>query len=82
MSGRCSLLESKNCHGRSRLQLALPLTARPRIRREADVDAGDLLPGSVVEVEVRCEAALVAGRTATFQARAVEVVDRYRQGDA
>jgi hypothetical protein len=35
----------------------------------------------VVEVQVWCEAELVAGRTATFAARAVEVVDRYREGE-
>jgi Flp pilus assembly protein TadG len=48
---------------------------------QADVAAGDLRPGSVVEVQVWCEAELVAGRTATFAARAVEVVDRYREGE-
>ncbi len=45
------------------------------------IDAGDLSPGSVVEVEVSCDAELVAGRSSTFRARAIEVVDRFRQGD-
>ena len=48
----------------------------------AAIDAGDLAPGSVVEVEVRCDAELVAGRRSTFEARAIEVVDRFRQGEA
>lgn len=47
----------------------------------AAIDAGDLRPGSVVEVEVSCDAELVAGRSSTFRARAIEVVDRFRQGD-
>ncbi len=47
----------------------------------AAIDAGDLSPGSVVEVEVRCDAELVAGRRSTFEARAIEVVDRFRQGE-
>lgn len=47
----------------------------------AAIEAGDLSPGSLVEVEVNCDAELVAGRHSTFTARAVEVVDRFRQGD-
>ncbi len=47
----------------------------------AAIDAGDLSPGSVVEVEVSCDAELVAGRSSTFRARAIEVVDRFRQGE-
>ena len=46
----------------------------------ASIEAGDLSPGSLVEVEVSCDADLVAGRSSTFTARAVEVVDRFRQG--
>lgn len=49
---------------------------------EADVAAGDLAPGSVVEVNVSCVTALVAGRQATFTATAFEVVDQYREGEA
>ncbi len=45
------------------------------------INAGDLSPGSVVEVEVSCDAELVAGRSSTFRARAIEVVDRFRQGE-
>ncbi len=48
----------------------------------AAVDAGDLEPGSVVQVEVSCDAELVNGQRSTFTARAVEVVDRFRQGEA
>lgn len=47
----------------------------------ANIDAADLDPGSVVEVEVTCVADLVAGRQATFTASAFEVVDRFRQGE-
>jgi Flp pilus assembly protein TadG len=47
----------------------------------AAIEAGDLAPGSFVEVEVNCDAELVAGRHSTFTGRAVEVVDRFRQGD-
>lgn len=47
----------------------------------AAIDAGDLTPGSLVEVEVTCDAELVAGKHTTFSARAVEVVDRFRQGE-
>jgi Flp pilus assembly protein TadG len=47
----------------------------------AVIDAGDLQPGSLVEVEVSCDAELVAGRRHTFTAAAVEVVDRFREGE-
>jgi Flp pilus assembly protein TadG len=47
----------------------------------AAIETGDLSPGSLVTVEVSCDADLVAGRTSTFTARAVEVVDRFRQGE-
>lgn len=48
----------------------------------ATIRAGTLEPGSVVEVDVSCTAELVAGRRATFNATAIEVVDHYRQGEA
>lgn len=47
----------------------------------AAIDAADLLPGAVVEVEVTCDTELVAGASASFTATAFEVVDQYRQGD-
>ncbi len=47
----------------------------------AAIAAANLDPGSIVEVEVTCDAELVAGRSATFVATAYEVVDTYRQGD-
>jgi Flp pilus assembly protein TadG len=48
----------------------------------AAIAAANLEPGSIVEVEVTCDAELVVGRRATFVATAFEVVDTYRQGDA
>ncbi len=48
----------------------------------ATIDAANLEPGSIIQVDVTCEAELVAGRSATFTAQAYEVVDRFRQGDA
>ncbi len=48
----------------------------------ATIDASNLEPGAVIQVEVTCEADLVAGRSASFTASAFEVVDRFRQGDA
>lgn len=48
----------------------------------AAIQTGDLSPGSLVEIEVVCDAELVAGRSSTFTARAVEVVDRFRQGES
>ena len=48
----------------------------------AAIAAASLSPGSVVEVEVTCNAQLIAGRQATFVATAYEVVDTYRQGEA
>lgn len=48
----------------------------------AAVQAGDLAPGSVVEVEVTCDAEFVVGASATFRAVAFETVDQYRQGEA
>lgn len=48
----------------------------------ATIAAPTLEPGSVVEVQVTCDAQLVVGRRATFVATAYEVVDTYRQGDA
>ena len=48
----------------------------------ATIDASNLEPGSIVQVEVVCEADLVAGRSASFTASAFEVVDRFRQGEA
>ncbi len=48
----------------------------------AAIAAASLEPGSIVEVEVTCDAELVAGRRATFAATAYEVVDTYRQGEA
>ena len=47
----------------------------------AIIDVANLLPGSVVEVEVACDTELVAGKRATFTAKAFEIVDQYRQGD-
>ena len=47
----------------------------------ASIETGDLGPGSLVEVEVSCDADLVVGRSATFTGRAVEVVDRFREGE-
>ena len=47
----------------------------------AVIDAGDLRPGSLVEVQVSCDAELAAGRRYTFTAAAVEVVDRFREGE-
>jgi len=47
----------------------------------AAIDASNLRPGSVVEVEVTCDAELVMGRRASFNATAFEIVDQYRQGD-
>lgn len=47
----------------------------------AAVQAGDLSPGSVVEVEVACDTELAFGRSFTFRATAFEVVDTYRQGE-
>ncbi len=47
----------------------------------AAIAAASLEPGSVVEVQVTCDARLIAGRQATFVATAFEVVDTYRQGD-
>ena len=49
---------------------------------QATINAANLEPGSVVEVQVDCLADLVAGRQALFTAVAFEVVDQYRQGDA
>lgn len=48
----------------------------------ATIDAANLEPGSIVQVDVICQAELVAGRTATFTASAFEVVDRFREGEA
>jgi Flp pilus assembly protein TadG len=48
---------------------------------QADIDTGDLSPGSVVAVQVACEAELAFGRSFTFRAAAFEVVDAYRQGE-
>lgn len=47
----------------------------------AAIDAGSLEPGSVVAVQVTCDAELVLGRSASFDATAFEVVDTYRQGE-
>ncbi len=44
------------------------------------IQAGDLSPGSVVEVEVTCDAEFVVGASATFRAVAFETVDQYREG--
>jgi Flp pilus assembly protein TadG len=48
---------------------------------DSAVELNGLSPGSVIVVEVTCDAALIGGHRATFEAQAVEVVDRFRQGD-
>ncbi len=47
----------------------------------ATIDANSMAPGSVVAVDVICRTDLVAGRQATFTAQALEIVDRFREGE-
>lgn len=83
-AARAASLEQTPAAARSAGQRALDSNVDDTIGMTctATIDTGSLEPGSVVAVEVSCDADLVVGRQATFTARAVEVVDRYRQGEA